>query len=74
MLQEFNGKPININLEPSVILEVMETPPWERWDTATGWKKPATLSTNLVIQVPLFVAIGDKIKVDTRTKIYLWRA
>ncbi|NUJ97450.1 elongation factor P [Candidatus Gracilibacteria bacterium] len=74
MLQEFNGKPININLEPSVVLEVMETPPGERGDTATGGKKPATLSTGLVIQVPLFVAIGDKLKVDTRTKIYLGRA
>jgi len=74
MLQEFNGDPININLEPSVILEVMETPPWEKWDTATGGKKPATLSTGLVVPVPLFINIGDKIKVDTRTKIYLGRA
>jgi elongation factor P len=73
-LQEFNGVPININLEASATLEVMETPPWEKWDTATGGKKPATLSTGLVIQVPLFVAIGDKLKVDTRTKTYLWRA
>ena len=74
MLQEFNGNPININLEPSVVLEVIETPPGEKWDTATGWKKPATLSTWLVIQVPLFVSIWDKIKVDTRTKEYQSRA
>ncbi len=74
MLQEFNGNPINISLEPNVILEVMDTPPWEKWDTATGWKKPATLSTWLVVQVPLFVNIGDKIKVDTRTSEYMSRA
>ena len=43
-------------------------------DTATGGKKPATLTTGLVVQVPLFVNIGDKIKVDTRTHEYMSRA
>ena len=74
MLQEFNGNPINVSLDPSCVLEVEETPPGEKWDTATGWKKPATLTTGLVVQVPLFVNPGDKIKVDTRTKEYLSRA
>ena len=74
MLQEFNGNPINVNLEPNAILEVVDTPPWERWDTATGWKKPATMSTWLVIQVPLFINIGDKLKIDTRNKEYQSRA
>ena len=74
MLQEFNGNPINVNLEPSTVLEVMETPPGEKGDTATGGKKPATLTTGLVVQVPLFVNIGDKIKVDTRTHEYMSRA
>jgi len=73
-LQEFNGKPINVNLDPSCELEVIETPPWEKWDTATGGRKPATLVTGLVVQVPLFVNVGDSIKVDTRTKHYLSRA
>ncbi len=73
-LQEFNGNPINIHLEASCELEVIDTPPWEKGDTATGGKKPATLSTGLIIQVPLFVKIGDIIKVDTRTKDYLSRA
>ena len=73
-LQEYNGSPINIQLDPSCALEVMETPPWEKWDTATGGKKPATLSTGLVVQVPLFINIWDIIKVDTRTKDYLSRA
>ena len=74
MLQEFNGNPINVQLEPSCELEVVETPPGEKWDTATWWKKPATLATGLVVQVPLFVNEGDVIKVDTRTKDYLSRA
>jgi elongation factor P len=73
-LQEFNGEPINVNLEPTCILEVMETPPGEKWDTATGWKKPATMSTWLVIQVPLFINVWDKLIIDTRTKEYRSRA
>lgn len=74
MLQEFNGQAINIALEPSCILEVEDTPPGEKWDTATWGRKPATCTTWLVVQVPLFVNIGDKIKVDTRTKEYQSRA
>ncbi|MCD5385240.1 elongation factor P [Candidatus Gracilibacteria bacterium] len=74
LLQEFNGTPININLEPTCILEVIETPPGEKGDTATGGKKPATLSTGLVIQVPLFIKSGDKLVIDTRTKEYRSRA
>ena len=73
-LQEYNGVPINIHLEPSCVLEVTETPPGEKWDTATGGKKPATLATGLVIQVPLFIKVGDKLKIDTRTKEYQSRA
>ena len=72
-LQEYNGDAINVSLEPSVVLEVIETPPGEKWDTATGWKKPATLSTGLIVQVPLFIKEWDKIKVDSRTKDYLGR-
>jgi len=74
VLQEYNWNPINIELEPSAELEVIETPPWEKWDTATGGKKPATLSTWLVVQVPLFINIWDIIKVDTRDKSYSSRA
>jgi elongation factor P len=70
LLQEFEWKPININLEPTCVLEVTDTPPWEKWDTATWWKKPATMNTWLVIQVPLFINIGDKLIIDTRTKAY----
>lgn len=74
IIQEFNGNPINVSLEPSIILEVEETPPGEKGDTATGGKKPATLETGLVVQVPLFIKPGDRVKVDTRTLDYLERA
>lgn len=73
MLQEFSGNPINIQLEPSTELTVSDTPPGEKGDTATGGKKPATLETGLIVQVPLFIDIGEKIRVDTRTKEYLSR-
>ncbi|MDD2566135.1 MAG: elongation factor P [Candidatus Gracilibacteria bacterium] len=74
LLQVFNGNAINVQVEPAVVLEVIETPPGEKGDTATGGKKPATLSTGLVIQVPLFMKVGDKVRVDTRTYDYLSRA
>ncbi len=73
LVQEFNGNAININLEPSVTLEVMETPPGEKWNSVSNGKKPATMVTGLVIQVPLFINVWDKVKVDTRTKDYLGR-
>lgn len=74
MLQEYNWAPINVNLEPTCILEVTDTPPGEKWDTATWGKKPATMNTGLVVQVPLFINIWDKLIIDTRTKEYRSRA
>jgi len=74
MLQEFNWNPINVQLDTVAVLEVIETPPGEKWDTATWGKKPATMETGLVIQVPLFIKVGDKLKIDTRTKDYMSRA
>jgi elongation factor P len=55
-------------------LEVVETDPGLRGDTASGGSKPATLETGAVVQVPLFINVGDRIKVDTRTHAYLERA
>jgi len=52
----------------------VETDPGLRGDTASGGSKPAKLETGLVVQVPLFIKIGDKVKVDTRTGEYLERA
>ena len=69
----FNGNPINISLEPSITLTVKETPPGEKGNSVQGGKKPATLNTGLVVQVPLFIKVGDKLRVDTRTHEYLSR-
>jgi len=74
MLQEFNGEPINVRLDATAILEVIETPPGEKWNTATWGKKPATLSTGLVVQVPLFINVWDKLKIGTVDKSYQSRA
>lgn len=73
-IMEWNDTPINVELPPSVTLEVTDTPPGERGDTATGGSKPATLNTGLVVKVPLFMKIGEKVRVDTRTYEYLGRA
>ncbi len=70
----FEGRPIGIELPIAVELPVTATDPGFRGDTATGGTKPATLSTGLQVQVPLFVNVGDVIRVDTRTGDYLTRA
>jgi elongation factor P len=68
------GKPISLEVPNFVVLEVTEADPGVKGNTATGATKPATLQTGAVVQVPLFVELGDKIKVDTRTGQYLERA
>ncbi len=70
----YRDMPVAIELPTSVDLEVAETVPGVRGDTAQGGTKPATLQTGLVVQVPLFISQGEKIKVDTRTGQYLSRA
>jgi elongation factor P len=57
----------------TVELEVAETGPGFKGDTATAGNKPATLETGITIQVPMFINTGDIIKVDTRTGVYLER-
>jgi len=68
------GRIIGVELPFTVTLEVVETDPGLRGDTASGGSKPAKLETGAVVQVPFFVQIGDRIKVDTRTDAYLERA
>lgn len=68
------GKPISVELPMHVELEVVETDPGVRGDTASGGSKPARLETGATIQVPLFVEIGNRVRVDTRTRAYLERA
>jgi len=69
----FKGDPIAVELPTFVELEVSQTEPGVRGDTASGGSKPATLETGAVIQVPLFINEGDRIKVDTRTGSYVER-
>ena len=73
-LLRYDDKVIGVEVPISVTLEVTQTDPGFKGDTATGTFKPATLETGTVVDVPLFVALGDRIKVDTRTGKYLERA
>ena len=68
-----NGKPISLTLPIFVELEVVETEPGMKGDTVTGGRKPATMNTGAVINVPLFVERGEKLKIDTRTGEYVER-
>ena len=69
-----NGKPSGIQLPSSVELAVSETEPGVKGDTVSNVTKPATLETGAVVQVPLFVNVGDRIKVDPREARYISRA
>ncbi len=72
-LLTYGGNLIGVELPNFVELEVVAADPGVRGDTATGGTKSATLETGLAIQVPLFVEVGDVIRVDTRTGEYLER-
>ena len=69
-----NGRPSGVQLPASVELAVKDTEPGIRGDTVSNVTKPATLETGAVVQVPLFVNTGDKIKVDPRERRYISRA
>jgi elongation factor P len=70
-----DGSPADVQLPASVELEVTQTDPGLRGDTASGGgNKPATLETGATIQVPLFVNIGDRVKIQTETGEYMSRA
>lgn len=74
ILTLWNGIPLAVTPPNFVILEVKETDPGLRGDTSSGGGKPAELETGAVVRVPLFVQIGDLIKVDTRSGEYVSRA
>ncbi len=74
MINLYQGRPIGLDFPTTVNLEVIQSDPGVKGDTATGATKPATLSTGLVVQVPLFINEGDVLKIDTRTGEYLERA
>jgi elongation factor P len=70
----FNQQPVTAEVPNFVELTVAQTEPGVKGDTASGGSKPATLETGAVIQVPLFINEGDRLKVDTRTGTYIERA
>ncbi len=70
----FNGEnPIEVRIPPHMNLTITNTDPGEKGNTAQGGTKPATLETGVVIQVPLFIQEGEKVRVDTRDKRYIER-
>ena len=69
----YKGQPLDIDLPASVVLEVTETEPGVKGDTVSGASKQAVLESGITVNVPLFVNIGDKIKVDTRSGDYIGR-
>ncbi|MEK7111723.1 MAG: elongation factor P [Patescibacteria group bacterium] len=70
----WDEKALSLELPPKVILKVTETDPGVKGNSATNIYKPATLENGLTIKVPLFINVGDSVKVDTRTGEYLERA
>jgi elongation factor P len=69
----YGDEAVGIELSAAVELTVAETDPWVKGDTAQGGTKPAKLETGITVQVPLFINVGDTVKVDTRSGEYLGR-
>jgi elongation factor P len=72
-ISSYMNEPLDIEIPLTVDLEVMDAEPGFAGDTAQGATKPVTVSTGLVVQTPLFVQIGDTIRIDTRTGQYITR-
>ncbi len=70
----YRGEPIGIDLPIFITLAIVEAEPGVRGDTVSGATKPARLESGAVVQVPLFLSVGDRIKIDTRTGTYIERA
>lgn len=70
----YNGAPLAVNPPNFIELEITETDPGLKGDTAQGGSKPATLSTGAVVRVPLFISQGEIIRIDTRSGEYVSRA
>ena len=73
-VQFYQGAIMGVDLPVAVELEVVETDPGIRGDTATGGTKPAKLETGYVVKVPFFINVGDVLRIDTRTGEYIERA
>ena len=74
VLLMYGDEVVGVDLAAAVVLEVTETEPGVQGDRVSGARKPAKLETGLVVQVPLFLNPGERVKVDTRTGEYLSRA
>lgn len=72
--QDKENKPLSVDIPPKVVLEVTDTAPGVKGDSATNVFKSAKLENNLELKVPLFIKTGDKVSVDTRTGEYVERA
>jgi len=70
----FEGEPISVDLPPAVVLEITEAEPAIKGDTVSNVMKGAMVETGLSVKVPMFVKVGDKIKIDTREGKYIERA
>lgn len=70
----WNGRAIGVQVPTFVVMTITHCEPGVRGDTATGASKPATLESGAVVQVPLFINEGERIKIDTRTGQYVERA
>jgi elongation factor P len=73
-VSSYKGKLVSVEMPITVDLEVVDTSPGFKGDTVTAGTKPATLETGITVQVPLFINVGDAIKVDTRDGSYIERA
>lgn len=69
----YKGNPVGIDLPPHITVQVVETEPGVKGDTASNVTKPAKIATGATVQVPLFITEGEWLKVDTRTRSYLER-
>lgn len=74
ILHMYGSEIVGVDLPAAVELTVSETEPGMQGDRVSGARKPATLETGLVVQVPLFVNIGDRLRIDTRSGEYITRA
>jgi len=74
VVQTYEGRPVGADLPVSMVLTITETEPGMKGDRVSGALKPATVETGAIVQVPLFLNTGDKIKIDTRNGQYSSKA
>jgi elongation factor P len=74
LIPVYDGSPVGVDMPVGVELEVVDTEPGFKGDRVSGALKPATVETGTVVQVPLFIQVGERIKVDTRSGEYMSRA